>query len=214
MSERVGVFGGMFDPVHDGHMAVAHHALELLRLDRLLLVPCNLPNHRAARVCGAQRRIDMLRLACAGEARMEVDSIEIDRGGVSYTARTLERIHERLPRAALVLVLGLDAFLGLPGWRDPRRLFELARILVIARGKLPMDYDMVGRFGGVMVADPERLFGDSRGNVLLTEEPRLDISSSCARELLARDREAPLPAAVLAYVRENELYRAECHDGA
>lgn len=208
MSERVGVFGGMFDPVHDGHMAVARHALELLRLDRLLLIPCNLPNHREAPVCGAERRIDMLRLACTGEARMEVDSIEIDRGGVSYTARTLERIRERLPRAALVLVLGLDAFLGLPGWREPRRLFELAHILVIARGKLPMDYDMAGRFGGVMAAGSEQLFEGSRGNVLLTEEPRLDISSSAARELLARGREAPLPAAVLAYVRENGLYRA------
>ncbi|MDE0478472.1 MAG: nicotinate (nicotinamide) nucleotide adenylyltransferase [Gammaproteobacteria bacterium] len=208
MSERVGVFGGMFDPVHDGHMAIARHALELLRLDRLLLVPCNLPNHREAPVCGAEHRIDMLRLACAGEARMEVDSIEIDQGGVSYTARTLERIRKRLPRASIVLVLGLDAFLGLPGWRDPGRLFELAHILVIARGKLPMDYDMAGRFGGVMTAGPEQLFGGSRGNVLLTEEPRLDISSSAARELLARDREAPLPAAVLAYVRENGLYRA------
>ncbi len=208
MSERVGVFGGMFDPVHNGHMAVASHALELLRLDRLLLVPCNLPSHREAPVCGAERRIDMLRLACAGEARMEVDSIEIDRGGVSYTARTLERIRERLPRAALVLVLGLDAFLGLPGWRQPRRLFELAHILVIARGKQPMDYDMAGGFGGLMATGPEQLFGGSRGNVLLTEEPRLDISSSAARELLALDREAPLPAAVSAYVRENGLYRA------
>lgn len=209
MSERVGVFGGMFDPVHDGHMAIAGHALELLRLDRLLLVPCNLPNHREAPVCSAERRVDMLRLAAAGEARMEVDPIEIDLGGVSYTARTLERIRERLPRAALVLVLGLDAFLGLPGWRDPRRLFELAHVLVIARGKLPMDYDMAGRFGGVMAAGPEQLFGGSRGNVLLTDEPRLEVSSSAARELLARDRKAPLPAAVSAYVRENGLYRAK-----
>ena len=72
-----------------------------------------------------------------------------------------------------------------------------------------MDYDMAGRFGGIIAADPEQLFGGSRGNVLLTEEPRLDISSSAARELLARDREAPLPVAVLAYVRENGLYRAE-----
>ena len=208
MSERVGVFGGMFDPVHDGHMAIARHALELLRLDRLLLVPCNLPNHREAPVCGAGRRIDMLRLAAAGEAHIEVDPIEIDQGGVSYTARTLERLRDRLPQATLVLVLGLDAFLGLPGWRDPRRLFELAHILVIARGKLPMDYDMAGRFGGVMAADPGQLFEASRGNVLLTEEPRLEISSSAARELLARNLEAPLPAAVLAYVRENGLYRA------
>ena len=207
MSERVGVFGGMFDPVHDGHMAIARHARDLLRLDRLLLVPCNLPNHRAGPVCDAERRLDMLRLAADGQARMEVDSLEIDQGGVSYTVRSLERLRDRMPRAALVLLLGLDAFLGLPGWRDPRRLFELAHILVIARGNLPMDYDMAGRFGGVMAADPERMFAAGRGNVLFSEEPRLDESSSAARELLARGLDAPLPAAVLAYVKENGLYR-------
>ena len=208
MSERVGVFGGMFDPVHNGHMAIARHARDLLRLDRLLLVPCNAPSHRAGPVCAAGRRLDMLRLAAAGEARVEVDSLEIDRGGVSRTVPTLERLRERMPRAMLVLPLGLDAFLGLPGWRDPRRLFELAHILVIARGNLPMDYAMAGRFGGVMTADAERLFGARQGNVLLTEEPRLDISSSAARAALARGLAAPLPAAVAAYVRENRLYRA------
>lgn len=208
MSERVGVFGGMFDPVHDGHMAVARHALDLLNLDRLLLVPCNLPNHREAPHCSAGRRLAMLQLAVAGEPRLEVDSIEIDQGGVSYTARTLERLRERLPRAVIVLVLGMDAFLGLPGWRDPARLFELAHILVIGRGKLPMDYDMAGRFGGVMVAEPEQLSGRGRGRVLLTEEPRFDVSSSAARESLARGLDAPLPAAVVAYVRENGLYGA------
>lgn len=208
MSERVGVFGGMFDPVHDGHMAVARHALDLLDLDRLLLVPCNLPNHREAPHCNAGRRLDMLRLAVAGEPRLEVDSIEIDQGGVSYTARTLERLRERLPHAAIVLVLGMDAFLGLPGWRDPVRLFELTHILVIARGKLPMDYDMAGRFGGVMAAGPEQLFERCRGGVILAKEPRFDVSSSTARELLAQGLDAPLPTAVLTYVRENGLYGA------
>ena len=208
MSERVGVFGGMFDPVHDGHMALARHALDLLALDRLLLIPCNLPNHRDAPHCSAGRRLAMLQLAVAGEPRLEVDSIEIDQGGVSYTARTLERLRRRLPHAAIVLVLGMDAFLGLPGWRDPARLFELAHILVIGRGKLPMDYDMAGRFGGVMAAGPEQLFERGRGGVILTKEPRFDVSSSTARELLAQGLDAPLPAAVLTYVRENGLYGA------
>ncbi len=206
MSARVGVFGGMFDPVHDGHMAIARHALALLRLDRLLLIPCNLPSHRAAPVCCAGRRLAMLRLAAAGEPRMEVDAVEIDNGGVSFTDRTLQQLRARLPEAMLVLVLGQDAYLGLPRWRDPARLLELANILVIARGNLPMDYDMAGRFGGVAAAGPEQLLGRDRGGVLLTEEPRCDVSSSAARELLARGLDAPLPAAVLAYVKENGLY--------
>ena len=140
------------------------------------------------------------------EPRLEVVH-EIDQGGVFIHGAPLEGFRERLPHA-IVLVLGMDAFLGLPGWRDPERLFELTHILVIARGKLPMDYDMAGRFGGVMAAGPEQLFERARGGVILSKEPRFDVSSSTARELLAQGLDAPLPATVLTYVRENGLYGA------
>ena len=209
MSKRVCVYGGMFDPVHDGHIAVARRALDLLRLDRLLLVPCNLPNHREPANCSAGHRLTMLELAAAGERRISVEPIELERGGVSYTALTLERIRERLPEAALVLLLGMDAYLGLPRWRDPERLFDLAHILVIARGNLPMDYDIANRFGGVVTTDPEQLFRGRRGGVLLSAQPLIDVSSSTVRERLARGLNAPLPRAVLSYVKENGLYNAK-----
>ena len=208
MRERVGVYGGMFDPVHDGHMKVACHSLDLLQLDRLLLVPCHTPNHREPPVCPAAQRLAMLQLAAAGHDRIIVDPIEIHGRGVSYTVRTLERISERLPQAVLVLVLGMDAFLGLPQWRDPERLLELAHILVIAREKLPMDNDMAGRFGGSMAAGPEQMFRRRQGGVLLSEDVRVNLSSSAAREMLAQGLDAPLPAAVLEYARDHGLYRA------
>ncbi len=210
MNGRVGVFGGMFDPVHEGHMAVARHARDLLGLDRLLLVPCNRPSHRAAPVCGAHHRLAMLRLASADEDRIEADPIEIELGGVSRSARTLECLRQRLPRAVFVLVLGLDAYLGLPGWRNPARLFELAHMLVIMRGKQPMNYDTAGKFGGAISTGPEQLFQRRHGNVLLTRQVRLEISSSAAREQLALGKTAPLAAAVREYIRQNGLYRAQC----
>lgn len=208
MNERVGIYGGMFDPVHDGHMAVARHALDLLQLDRLLLVPCHVPNHREPPVGSAAQRVAMLQLAAAGHERMTIDSIEIHSEEISYTARTLERIRERLPRAGLALVLGMDAFLGLPQWRNPERLFEIAHILVIAREKLPMDYHMAGRFGGSMISGPEQMFQSGHGRVLLTEDVCADVSSSAVRELLARGLDAPLPKPVMAHVRDHGLYRA------
>lgn len=210
MSERVGIYGGMFDPVHDGHMAVARHALDLLQLDRLLLVPCHVPNHREPPVGSAAQRLAMLQLAIAGNDRMMIDPIEIHSEEVSYTARTLERIRERLPRTGLVLVLvlGMDAFLELPQWHDPERLFEIAHILVIAREKLPMDYHMAGRFGGSMISGPEQMFQSGHGRVLLTEDVCADVSSSAVRELLAHGLDAPLPEPVLKHVRDHGLYRA------
>ncbi len=208
MTERVGIYGGMFDPIHEGHVAVARHGLELLRLDRLLLIPCGIPNHRRPALAAPRHRLAMLELAARFDPRIAVDSIEIDSAGEAWTARTLSRLRDRFPQAALVLLLGLDAFLELPRWREPRRLFDLAHILVIARGKLPMDKNMAGGFGGSMTTDPESMFQQDRGLVLFSDGPRSEVSSSAARAQLAQGLAAPLPAAVLAYARKHGLYRA------
>lgn len=213
MIDRVGIFGGMFDPVHDGHLAVARHALDRLALDRLLLIPCGTPGHRGPAVASGVNRLAMLELAVAEDPRMVADPVEIDAAGVSHTARTLGAVRERFPRAALVLVLGLDAFLGLPLWREPEKLFALASLLVIARRKLPMDKGMAGRFGGEMVDSPEQLFAGGPGRVLLSAEPLSAASSSAVRKRIADGcRELsppPLPAAVARHIREHGLYGAE-----
>ncbi len=209
MTRRVGIFGGMFDPVHHGHMAVARHAVEYLNLDQLLLIPCKLPGHRGLPAASGEQRLRMLELAAADDPRIAVDPIELSSEGVSYTVHTLARLRRRLPDARLVLVLGIDAFLGLPGWRDPERLFRMAHVLVIARRNLPMDYHMAGRLGGAMAQDPEQLFSGKAGRVLLSPEPAMDASSTATRERLAEGRRAPLPGTVLAYIREQGLYRGE-----
>ncbi len=215
MTDRLGIFGGMFDPVHDGHLAVARHALDRLALDRLLLVPCGTPGHRGPALASGAHRLAMLELALAEDPRIVADPVEIDAAGVSHTVRTLGGIRERFPRAALVLVLGLDAFLGLPRWREPEKLFGLASLLVIARRKLPMDKDMAGRFGGEMVGSPERLFAGGPGRVLLSAEPLSGASSSAVRKWIADGcRESPpLPAAVARHIREHGLYGAKTNDG-
>ncbi len=206
---RVGVFGGMFDPVHHGHLAVARHAVEFLDLDQLLLIPCKLPGHRGLPAASGEQRLRMLELAAADDPRIAADPIELSSEGVSYTVHTLARLRRRQPDARLALVLGIDAFLGLPGWRDPERLFRMAHMLVIARQNLPMDYDMAGRFGGAMAQDPEQMFSGKAGRVLLSPEPAIDASSSAARELLASGKRASVPEPVRAYIREQGLYRGE-----
>ncbi len=206
---RVGVFGGMFDPVHHGHLAVARHAVEFLDLDRLLLIPCKLPGHRGLPAASGEQRLRMLELAAADDPRIAVDPIELYSEGVSYTVHTLARLRRRLPDARLVLVLGIDAFLGLPNWRDPEQLFRMAHMLVIARQNLPMDYDMAGRLGGAMARDPEQMFSGKAGRVLLSPEPAMDASSSAVRERLANGKRAQVPEPVRAYIRGQGLYRGE-----
>ena len=213
MTRRIGIFGGMFDPVHDGHIAAGRHAVDLLELDRLLLIPCKLPNHRGPPSAAGRHRLAMLELATAADPKIEVDRVELDSEGVSYTVETLTRLRSRFPGAALVLVLGLDAFLGLPEWREPEKLFALANFLVIARQNLPMDYHMAGRFGGAMADNPRQMFRSGPGRVLLSREQGIDASSTSVRKQLAGVRKqvavcgaAPLPAAVRAYIGEHGLY--------
>src|SRR5690606_2685035 len=110
---RIGVMGGMFDPVHSGHLQVALTAWHLLELDQLRLVPCHVPNHRAPATATSAQRLEMLQLAAAREPRLRVDAREMERDGISYTVDTLASLRNDFPSSALVLVLGMDAFAGL-----------------------------------------------------------------------------------------------------
>ncbi len=206
MSKRIGIYGGMFDPVHDGHVAVARHALACLGLEQLLLVPCKAPAHRAAPVAAAAHRLAMLRLAAQADRRLRVDATEIESEGISWTIRTIEQLRARIPDAILTLVLGLDAFLGLPRWKSPGRLFELAHLFVVGRGRLSMDCEVASRFGGAMAAGPEQMFETRQGRALYCAQPLVDASSSAVRESLGKGLAAPVPEAVLAYARQHGLY--------
>ena len=127
MRKRVGVYGGMFDPVHCGHLAVAELAVEALSLDRILLVPCKLPNHRHAASASGPQRLDMLGLACAKKPQLEASPIELEREGVSYSVDTLTQLRAADPDTDFVFVLGRDAFEGLPRWERWERPYQRRR---------------------------------------------------------------------------------------
>ena len=112
---RLGLFGGTFDPPHIGHILVASDAFERLSLDRLVFVPNAVQPLKAGRpTAGAADRLEMVRLVCQGDARFDVDAIEVDRGGLSFTVDTLRAYRERHPDAALFLLVGEDAARTLP----------------------------------------------------------------------------------------------------
>ncbi len=131
---RIGLFGGSFDPVHLGHLLVAHAAREELELDRLVFIPAARSPFKAdEKPTPAFQRVQMLRLALAGLSWAEIDEQEIIRGGVSYTVETLREYASRFPRAGLFYLIGGDHVSKLGEWRDAEALARLAEFVVIPR---------------------------------------------------------------------------------
>lgn len=210
----IGVFGGTFDPVHFGHLRPALELLDGLSLQRLHLIPCAVPPHRGEPHASAAQRLNMLRLAVAGQAGFVVDERELERSGPSYMVDTLASLRAEVGDTPLCLLLGLDAFLGLPGWHQWQRLPELAHIVVTHRPGWRLDEAAMPQalrqaLEGHWLADGTALRQQPAGGVLLQGVTQLDISATDIRERIAAGKSASylLPATVWQYIQEQELYR-------
>ena len=189
---RVGVFGGTFDPVHVGHLAIAHAALESIPLDRVLFVLAKRsPLKEHGPVASEADRLRMLELAVATEPRFAVSRLELDRDGPSYTVDTLERLAQLNRADELFLILGSDAIADLPRWKGPDRIARLATLIVAERPGAP------ARAGDAPIVP--------------IDAPRLDISSRELRARAARGRSLRylVPEPVLRHIEARGLYRAE-----
>ena len=196
---RLGLLGGTFNPPHIGHLVSAHQALSQLELDRVLLVPVHEPPHKGVEADpGVEHRVALCRCAVEGEERLEVSLLDAEVPGPSYTVDTLRRLHERCPGDDLTFIVGGDMALSLPSWREPEAILELAELGVAERE-------------GVRRADiAERLAGLGTDRVRFFDMPRLDISSSLIRRLVAAGRPIRylVPDGVAAYIEEAGLYGA------
>ncbi|MCB1669520.1 MAG: nicotinate-nucleotide adenylyltransferase [Pseudomonadales bacterium] len=210
MNERIGIMGGMFDPVHVGHIKVALAALSLLQLDQVRLIPCGVPNHRDPALCTPKQRVDMLRLATGDCPRLIVDERELNRPGTSYSVDTLLSLRKEYPLAGLYFILGIDAFAALPAWHCWRELFELCHFVVIERpgyaGTLPPELEETCRHR--QVTDVQRLHSSKHGLVL--SMPGLDspVSSTQVRASIAdrKSLDGLLDSRVADYLRQHLLY--------
>ena len=139
---RLGVLGGTFDPLHVGHLIVAHDAAEVLGLDRLLLVLAARPPHKSRAPTPAELRLEMLEATLADDTVLVPSDVEVRRAGPSYTIDTLRELSARYPEAELVLVIGVDQWRQVAGWKDPQGIARLATIAVMARdGENPAAVD-------------------------------------------------------------------------
>jgi nicotinate-nucleotide adenylyltransferase len=202
---RVGILGGTFNPPHVGHLACARQALLELGLDRVLLVPTRIPPHKTAEQDpGPEHRLQMCRLAAAGEDGVEVCDLELRRPGPSYTVDTLKELHERDPGAELSFIVGGDVARTFPEWHEPERILDVARLAVIER-------EDAGREEITRALAP--LHPGERLRFL--NMPPIDISSSMVRDRIregaAIDDLVPLPVA--RYIAREGLYREGAERG-
>ncbi|MDL2268494.1 nicotinate-nucleotide adenylyltransferase [Desulfosarcina sp. OttesenSCG-928-A07] len=222
---RTGLFGGTFNPIHNGHLMAARVAMEKLCLDRLIFIPCYLPPHKPAPcLASAEDRLAMIRMAMHSDSRYRVSDAEIRRGGPSYTIDTIEAFSVKNPDDDIFLIMGMDAFFELHTWKDRRRIQEIAQVAVISRGvdrkedKDVLQNRVEGYIQGRLSADyrPDgtgeccwHCITDTLKPVCLFLADPVDISSSQVREnLIAGLSVNPwVPAAVDAHIKKNGLYR-------
>ncbi|HEY0179514.1 MAG TPA: nicotinate-nucleotide adenylyltransferase [Dokdonella sp.] len=216
MSAPLALFGGTFDPIHNAHLRVAWEAAEFLDAE-VRLLPANVPPHRAQPVASAAQRAALVQAALAGQRRLTLDARELRRDGPSYTVDTLLELRAEVGAARpLVLLIGADAFAGLPSWHRWKELFELAHVGVLTRPGLgdALPTELRTKIASRRCTDPRFLREAPAGRVIAIAVTPLEISASAIRELLAQGREPRwlVPDAAFATPELLAAYRAPARD--
>ena len=197
---KIGIYGGTYNPPHTGHMQAAKQAVQILGLDKLLLIPDRIAPHKEipAGSPAPEQRLQMLMVAASGEEKMEVSDIELRREGASFTYLTVEALHQQYPDAELTLLMGTDMFLSFHTWREPERIIKHATLGVFYRGEK---------------GEKEKILAQKQNmeamgaRVELVENEILHISSTQLRRLIAfQCADSFLPNGVGDYIRSNSLY--------
>jgi len=211
----LGLFGGTFDPVHYGHLRSASEVHRALRLEEVRLVPARDPPHRGVPSASAAHRCAMLELALREFPQLSLDTRELERTGKSYTVLTLEALRAEMPRRSLVLILGVDAFAGLPQWHRWESVLQLAHIAVVTRPGAELADALQGPLNPLwqdrLILDPLELETSPAGAIYALPVTPQPISATAIRAALAQGRpdavRGLLPAAVLDYIELHHLYR-------
>jgi nicotinate-nucleotide adenylyltransferase len=190
----LGIFGGTFDPPHHGHLIVASHVREAMNLDRIMFVPAAVPPHKRGRqISPGAVRLAMVEAAVKGDPYCVASSIELDRGGVSYTIDTVRALREKMPSTRLSVLIGMDNLIDFESWREPEAILREASVVVMTRpGYAPGPDDLA-----------------VLGQMHLCAVPHIDIAGREIRRRVAEGKSIRylVPEAVEQYIREHALYR-------
>ena len=186
MTSRIGLLGGTFDPIHNGHIAIAKTAIQQLKLDKLLLIPAGNPWQKSE-FSDSKHRLEMVKKAGNDLEKVEVSDIEVNKTGPTYTFETLQELHKKYPNSELILILGSDAVAGFDTWKEPNLVKTLARIYVVQRAG---DFTQDWHFDRIQM-------------------PPIEISSTEIRERVKNNESISelVPKLVNEYISANGLYK-------
>ena len=196
---RLGLFGGTFDPIHNGHLYIADGVRDRLNLTKILFMPAGQPwLKKGRRITTAAHRLQMVHLAITGKPYFEVSSIEIERPGATYTVDTLIELFQERGDFTVYVILGFDALRDFSRWKDPARLLELGYLVAVPRP-------------GYVLPDIKRMYISLprlEERLLIMDFPEVDISASVVRQRIASHQpfEDLVPPRVAEYIKRNQLY--------
>ncbi|MGD9127727.1 MAG: nicotinate-nucleotide adenylyltransferase [Planctomycetia bacterium] len=200
---RLGLFGGSFDPVHQGHLMLAECCREQCRLDQVRFLPAGCaPHKQTGNVATGPQRIEMLQLATAGHRAFTIDPFEIEQEGTTYTVKTLEYFAQTMPEAELFFLVGADMLHDLPNWREAARVCELAVFVSVRRsGEPEPDFTVLE---GILSKERIELFRQHQ-----VQMPEMGLSSTMIRRRVAEGGSIRywVPRAVEEYIAMHGLYR-------
>jgi nicotinate-nucleotide adenylyltransferase len=194
---RLGIFGGAFDPIHNGHLLLAEQCREQCQLDEVWFVPTNIPPHKKAGSLSPDAdRVEMLKLATAGRPEFVVSEIELQREEVSWTVDTLRLLHEQRPDDELFFLIGADSLRDFPTWKEPEAIAELATVVAVNRGEASLEELTVG------------LRPELAASVRLVTMPGSSISSTDLRSRVSAGKSIRylVPRAVEEFISARKLY--------
>jgi nicotinate-nucleotide adenylyltransferase len=218
LAKRIGILGGTFNPIHNGHLAAAEEVRLRLNLDQILFIPSSLPPHKLDEVVPpAAERMEMVRLAIAGNAHFAASDIELQRGGKSYTIDTIKALRGSWPEAELYFITGLDSFLDIQVWHRWQDLLGLCHFVVIARPGYHFrdlaKLDFLKNAEGELLKIDQGALSSAKVSlgaysVYLESIPLHDISSTDIRNAVKVGKNIKyfLPEAVLTYIIEMRIY--------
>ncbi|MFT4607566.1 MAG: nicotinate-nucleotide adenylyltransferase [Gammaproteobacteria bacterium] len=201
----IGIFGGTFNPIHNGHIQLAKQALDNLVIDEVHFLPCANPVHRGAPQVSSSDRLNMINLAIGVDDRFVANTLELDRGGASFMVDTLQEVREQNPNESIALMLGADAFNGILSWKQPAKILELAHLIVCQRPNIKLNSNI---FSNHWVQSVVGLRREKFGHVLPLAIRQSSCSSTELREQLPALESviSCLPTVVYEYIVNNHLY--------
>lgn len=197
---KIGIMGGTFDPIHEGHLALARAAYEELKLDTVLFIPAKNPPHKEnSGITDEQDRSMMVQLALQDEPAFSYSDIEMKRDGMTYTADTLHLLTKQYPDARLYFIVGADSLLYLDKWRKPEQIFSLAVVVAAVRDNADRK---------VLEEKKEELLAEFGGEIVLLSLKRIDISSTDIRRDVKEHKKigTRVPPLVADYIYDKGLY--------